>query len=122
MISANVHRSQIGIRRDSVSPGALRCSSRGGAAALEATKPHQFSYAEMGTPDSLYPECGSSTSLCRMPVIAGKLLHWDDLQPLLRGASATNVYLRLAEGLQPGDEAMESVTKSSFAEGVIRLF
>ena len=43
------------------------------------------------------------------------MLHRNDLQPLLLGASAANVHLRTAKRTQPGEEAMESATNSSIA-------
>ena len=44
----------------------------------------------------------------QMPAISDALLHRNDLQPLLLGASAASVHLCLAEDPQPRDEAMAS--------------
>ncbi len=94
------HRSQIG--RNSVSLEALRV---GGAAPLSLAwlncKPMQANNARQ-----IIKYCYHRAMLRR-----------DDLQPLLPGASAANIHPRSAEGSQPGDEAMESVTNPSFGLG-----
>ena len=111
------HRSQTRIRRNRVSPEALRCSFVGGAAALSLPSPNLLPYGQSDTSNLLYPlelEGGSSTSRCNNFAITDTLSHRDDLQPLLPGASSANVHLPLTEGSQSRDEAMEFVTISLF--------
>lgn len=89
-----------------------------GRSGFKPTKPHLLPYAQSDTFSSLYSldlEGGSSTSRCTDSAITDTLSYRDGLQPLLPGASCANVHLRLSEGSQPRDEAMEFVTSSLFS-------